>query len=286
MNEELERLFAEAAALLEPGGPGLDPVVAIDLQPGPRSESPRGPRRPPVAAAEATFPEAVSKPTMRPLVPILTVLDDGSLERGEEIRIRKEVFTIGRCEGDLVLPHDPALSSQHAEIRLTDHRGLPRWSLRDTGSTNHTFVRVGSGPLTPDTLVILGTGRYRLRPAAILPAAVACSRPEVTSRVAAEPRQPAACDALLEVSGSEPGRAFPLLSPQVAIGRDARRCQIQRDDPSLAGLHAECIREPDGSWRIVAAPSLNGVWMSTRSTRLTACCYFQCGEQRFKFVVP
>lgn len=92
--------------------------------------------------------------------------------------------------------------------------------------------------------------------------------------------------ALVEISGREPGRAFPLHAAQIAIGRDARRCQIVLDDPGLAGLHAELLQEPDGGWRIVAAPSMNGVWISTRSTRLTACCYFQCGEQRFKFVVP
>jgi hypothetical protein len=197
---------------------------------------------------------------MRPAVPVLTVLDDGSLETGQEIRIRQECFTIGRCTGDLVLPNDKALSAQHAELRLTEHRGLPRWILHDTGSTNHTFVQVNAVRLYPDTIVILGAKRYRLEQAAARTAPAAASRPEATCLVATDMTPASTCDTLVEVCGGDAGGCFPLL--------------------------AELLRESDGSWRIVASPSRNGVWASTRSTRLTSCCYFQCGEQRFRFVVP
>jgi hypothetical protein len=223
---------------------------------------------------------------MRPAVPVLTVLDDGSLETGQEIRIRQECFTIGRCTGDLVLPNDKALSAQHAELRLTEHRGLPRWILHDTGSTNHTFVQVNAVRLYPDTIVILGAKRYRLEQAAARTAPAAASRPEATCLVATDMTPASTCDTLVEVCGGDAGGCFPLLTARIAIGRNATRCPIHVDDPALAGLHAELLRESDGSWRIVASPSRNGVWASTRSTRLTSCCYFQCGEQRFRFVVP
>jgi len=285
-NEELEKLFEEAAAMVDPALPRSSPSAELPAagstpEPVQVIELPSG--RPPVMPP---FAEAPVKPLMRAAVPILTVLDDGSLDTGQEIRIRQDCFTIGRCTGDLVLPNDPALSGQHAELRLTEHRGLPRWSLHDTGSTNHTFVRVNAVRLYPDTVVILGTKRYRLQPSSSRLAPAVGPRSEATCLVAMErpPAQP--CDALVELCGGGSSRVFPLLFSRIAIGRDASRCPIHIDDPSLAGLHAEFLHESDGSWRIVASPSLNGVWISTRSTRLTACCYFQCGEQRFRFMIP
>ena len=287
-NEELEKLFEEAAAMVDPAparsGPPAGPMEAgRALEPVQLMELPSRPvGQPPLPS----FPEAPIKPLMRAAVPILTVLDDGSLETGQEIRIRQDCFTIGRSAGDLVLPNDPALSGQHAELRLTEHRGLPRWTLHDTGSTNHTFVRVNAFRLYPDTVVILGAKRYRLRKAVSQATQAAAPRPEATCLVAMDAAPAHPCDALVEICGGGAGRVFPLVSSRIAIGRDANRCALHVDDPSLAGIHAELLRESDGSWRIVASPSLNGVWISTRSTRLTACCYFQCGEQRFRFVVP
>lgn len=284
-DEELERLFEEAAALVDPAPP---PVPAVSpATPGPAPDRvqlvplPAGRLRPGPSSLEAPV-----KPVMRPAVPVLTVLDDGSLENGQEIRIRQECFTIGRCTGDLVLPNDPALSAHHAELRLTEHRGLPRWILHDIGSTNHTFVRVNAVRLYPDTVVILGAKRYRLEQAAARTAPAAASRPEATCLVATDMTPARPCDTLVEVCSGDTGGFFPLLSARIAIGRDATRCPIHVDDPALAGLHAELLKESDGSWRIVAGPSRNGVWASTHSTRLTSCCYFQCGEQRFRFVVP
>ena len=293
INEELEKLFEEAAALVDPRRPPPSPAAKPSASPSAIGSAPEPvqlielpPRLSGQPHSGGPFPEAQVKPTMRATVPILTVLDDGSLETGQEIRIRQNVFTIGRSTGDLVLPNDPVLSGQHAELRLTEHRGLPRWALHDTGSTNHTFVRVGSVRLYPDTVVILGAKRYRLEKSVAPPKQATAPRPEATCLLAKELRPTASCDALVEVCGTDPGRVFPLSSPHVAIGRDADRCQIHVDDPSLARFHAELFAEADGSWRIVASPSLNGVWISTRSTRLTSYCYFQCGEQRFRFVVP
>lgn len=282
--EELEKLFAEAAALVDPMPPPVPPASPANRGHAPERVQlvPLPSGRPPSAAASS---EAPVKPLMRPAVPVLTVLDDGSHETGQEIRIRQECFTIGRCAGDLVLPNDPALSAQHAELRLTVHRGLPRWVLHDTGSTNQTFVRVNGVRLYPDSVMILGMKRYRLQTSGSrLPQATG-PRPDATCLVAKDipPAHPGA--ELVEICGGT-GGVFPLVASRMAIGRDATRCPIRVDDPALAGLHAELLREADGSWRIVAAPSRNGVWVSTRSTRLTSCCYFQCGEQRFRFVVP
>jgi hypothetical protein len=111
------------------------------------------------------------RPTLRPAVPAPTVLDDGSLENGENIRLRGETFLIGRSEGDLVIPSDRTMSGKHAEIRRVDERDQPAWLLVDLDTANGTFVRVTSACLYSDAVVSLGTGRCRLaHPSVDLPA--------------------------------------------------------------------------------------------------------------------
>lgn len=283
--EELERLFEQGAALVDPARPPSareperqDHVRVLDLA---CLGQPAEPGNQPVA-------ESPVRPAARVAVPILTVLDDGSLDTGEEIRIRQEVFTIGRSDGDLVVPNDPTLSSRHAEIRLVAHRGLSAWLLRDEGSTNRTFVKVNVARLYPDSVIILGGRRYRLRKGCAATAAV-FQRPSVatgaTCRLAVD-WPPLVADALVELASGSAGATLELRGPRETIGRDAKRNSLAVDDPALAATHAELVAEPDGSWRIIARPTRNGVWVSTQATRLAACCYFQCGEQRFRFRLP
>lgn len=282
--EELELLFEQGAAIVE-----------ADRRPSSREPDRRDHVRVLELACRDKIPprenhpaaESPIRPVARAAVPVLTVLDDGSLDAGEEIRIRRQVFTIGRSEGDLVLPNDPTLSSRHAEIRLVAHRGLSAWMLHDQGSTNRTFVRVNTARLYPDSVVILGGRWYRLRKGT---AAVVFSRPtapaEATCPVAIDrPALPMA-DALVEITSSSPGTVLQLLGHRETLGREPLQTSLTVDDPGLAAVHAELVAEPDGSWRIIAKPTRNGVWVSTQSKRLTACCYFQCGEQRFRFVLP
>lgn len=54
------------------------------------------------------------RPVLRPPVPVLTVLDDGSQDEGEQYRLRGEVFAIGRTSGDARLPNDASISGRHA----------------------------------------------------------------------------------------------------------------------------------------------------------------------------
>ena len=69
------------------------------------------------------------RPTLRPPVPVLTVLDDGSRDYGEEFRIRTDSFSIGRTVGTLKLPNDPSISGAHAEIRRVPWKGGYQWHL-------------------------------------------------------------------------------------------------------------------------------------------------------------
>src|SRR5260370_41437856 len=53
------------------------------------------------------------RPTLRPPMALLCVLDDGE-DTGEILRIRAGSFVIGRVEGNLTISHDGGISSRHA----------------------------------------------------------------------------------------------------------------------------------------------------------------------------
>ena len=74
------------------------------------------------------------RPANRQPLAFLTVLDDGSREDGETIRIRDSRFVIGREKGDLSVPFDADMSSHHAELRCQKEKGRFRWFLIDRKS--------------------------------------------------------------------------------------------------------------------------------------------------------
>ena len=229
-------------------------------------------------ASEQTF-----RPVIRPAVPILTVIDDGSIDDGEQIRIRKDCFVIGRSSGDLTIPNDATMSSRHAEIRLTTSRGQREWTLHNLESVNGTFVRVGAAQLVYDTIVLLGSRRFRLEK----PAAVASELPgKDTLRIDQPADSVRDWPTLVEPSGKPNALRLPLRSPKVTIGRTGGGCDLQLDDPLVAPFHAELIADSSGGWKLIGKTTRNGVWVNTPATTLTAYCFFQCGEQRFKFVIP
>jgi len=229
-------------------------------------------------ASEETY-----RPVFRPAVPILTVIDDGSIDDGEQIRIRKDCFVIGRSSGDLTIPNDTTMSSRHAEIRLTTRRGQREWTLHNLESVNGTFVRVGAAALASDTIVLLGSRRFRLEKAA----AVASESPgNDTLRIDQPADSVRDWPTLVESSGKPNCLRFPLQTPQVTIGHKGGSCHIQLDDPLVAAFHAELIADSSGGWKLIGKTTQNGVWVNTPATTLTSYCFFQCGEQRFKFVIP
>jgi pSer/pThr/pTyr-binding forkhead associated (FHA) protein len=107
--------------------------------------------RSPAGQASSKAPEVTPfRPTLRPPICILTILDDGKSE-GEVVRIRSNRFIIGRTEGDLLLPHDEQISSRHIEITRQLVGGQQRWVVTDLQSTNGLFLRVSR--------TVLATGR-------------------------------------------------------------------------------------------------------------------------------
>ena len=223
------------------------------------------------------------RPVIRPAVPILTVIDDGSAEDGEQIRIRKDPFVIGRSSGDLTIPNDSTMSSRHAEIRLTTIRGQREWTLHNLESVNGTFVRVGNAALAYDTIIILGSRRFRLQKPAVQESDRTADDTLPIDKHSGDHQ----CAAILAESSGRPNALrFPLHSQRVTIGRRGSGCDIQLDDPLVATVHAELVADPTGTWKIIAQKSRNGIWVKTDATPLLSNCFFQCGEQRFKFMIP
>lgn len=264
----------------EPQGPSTDQILQWVAQwkagPGPQPQPHRG--------GFSAEDDQEFRPSLRPPVPVLTLLDDGAHESGEDIRLRTEVFAMGRTAGDLRLPHDPSVSSAHAEIRRTPWHGGYQWTLHDVGSLNGTFARCTRAILHDAAVVILGLRRFRVRNPL---------RPLVAAHAAGETNPlhnahiPAVVFATLEeLSGKPDPLQVPLRSDRVTLGRTGGGADVELDDPLLAYHHATLDRQRDGSWLITAEHTRNGVWVSTLAVTLTSQCHFRLGEQLFRFVIP
>ena len=224
------------------------------------------------------------RPILRPPVPVITALDDGSFERGEAVRMRGETFTIGRTSGDFVFPNDPAISGAHAEIRRVPWKRAYQWQLVDMGSVNGTFVRCAKAVLHAEAIVILGTRRFRLRNP-LLAHRNATSSP-ATRLLDTSALPHTVWPVLVEAAQRTPAIEVPLKADSMSIGRTGGGADIQLDDPLVADRHAQLERQRDGTWLIVAETTRNGVWVSTSTVALTAHCHFRCGEQLFRFEIP
>lgn len=224
------------------------------------------------------------RPSLRPPVPVLTVLDDGSLDQGEEARLRRERFSIGRTSGDVQLPNDASISGAHAEIRRTSWKGGFQWHLHDLDSANGTFVRCVRAVLHQNAILVLGARRFRLR------------NPLKPNSMPAAGHQTNLMDGMhlpetvwpvLAEASTKPGSVeFSLRSDRLVIGRAGGGADIELDDPLLANRHAELKRLRDGTWMISAETTRNGIWVSVSAVGLTPYCFFRCGEQRFRFMIP
>jgi hypothetical protein len=224
------------------------------------------------------------RPVLRPPVPVLTVLDDGSLEQGEDVRLRREQCSIGRTSGDVQLPNDTSVSGNHAEIRRTSWNGGFQWHLHDLNSVNGTFVRCVRAVLHQNAVLILGARRFRLRNP-LKPNSMPAAGHH-TNLLDGMHISGTVWPVLVEASAKPGAVEFPLRSERLVIGRAGGGADIELDDPLLANRHAELKRLRDGTWMISAETTRNGIWVSVSAVGLTPYCFFRCGEQRFRFVIP
>jgi pSer/pThr/pTyr-binding forkhead associated (FHA) protein len=217
---------------------------------------------------------------------VLTILDDGSRDAGETIRIRDSKFSIGREKGNLTLPFDSDLSGQHAELRCQKLQGQFRWYLIDRKSTNGTFVRGMRASLFRDTELILGSRRYLFH----LPTAshtlqetqgLQTQSYRAPQRTMLEQFVPH----LSEVGVSDDASvSFAIGGSEMILGGDSR-CELVIDhDPCISPKHARFFQDERERWMIEDQKSLNGVWIRVNKFAIDKPTEFQLGQQRFRFL--
>ena len=242
----------------------------------------------PATATGVDQDTAAYRPTLRPSMALLHVLDDGD-DSGEVLRIRPNSFVIGRVEGDLIIPHDGGISGRHAEISRRLENGEHCWYLKDLQSTNGTFVRASTIILSHEQEFLIGGRRFRYEVPTVpeQPAAAEAGR-NVTSKwesLAGPQAVSGLQPSVVEVSPGRTGQRVPLREQENWIGRDRNQCSIVVDDPMADRRHARIYRDEKNRWIIANARSRNGLWARIQEVNLGRGGFFQCGEQRFFFKV-
>jgi pSer/pThr/pTyr-binding forkhead associated (FHA) protein len=243
---------------------------------------------PPTATAATSEQDTTAyRPTLRPSMALLYVLDD-SEDSGEILRIRTNSFVIGRVDGNLVIPHDGGISGRHAEITRRPGHGEHCWYLKDLQSTNGTFVRASTVTLSHEQEFLIGSRRFRYelpatpqQHAAAEPEDNATRKWESLSGTLPSGLQPV----IVDVSPGRPGRRFALREQENWLGRDPSQSSIVVDDPTVDRRHARIYRDDKNRWVIANARSRNGLWARIQEVSLGRGGFFQCGEQRFFFKV-
>jgi pSer/pThr/pTyr-binding forkhead associated (FHA) protein len=229
--------------------------------------------KPPLAPdAEETAP--AFRPRQRPPMALLMIFDDGR-HSGQEVRIRGDVTTIGRTQGDLVIPHDERMSGRHAEIRRINEDGNWKWLLADLGSTNGTFVRVHKCSIRSGQELMIGHRRFRFEDVSNGPAAEPSDHKRTATWAA-----PVVTAALVELTSQNDGHRYPVSGADQWIGRSAD-CAVPLDDPMIADHHARLTRDERG-WRLESHEARDGIWLRIdKPVPVDRSCAFQLGEQRF-----
>jgi pSer/pThr/pTyr-binding forkhead associated (FHA) protein len=274
-----------------------DPGTVLDSFPVPTHQLPvarsvfKGPPvPPPKPAGPQTVEEVLYRSPYRYAAPRITICDDGSLEDGEVVHVRSDRIVIGRSKGDILIPHDVAMSASHAEIARVDVGGKHAWVVRDLDSSNGTLVRCRAVTLRPGMTLLIGSKRYRFEvpTSSVSPSSSASSNPKTSLVDDLAGGRADSLPALIETTptGDKTPSRHPFRSLQLAIGRPGFGNNIELDDLCVAKVHAIVTRDASGVWQVEAQPSLNGIWVKIDAVKLTDNCLFQCGEQRFKFVLP
>ena len=271
-----------------------DPGTILDSLPIPTHQLPvarsvfTGPPVPPLEPAPPqTVEEALYRSPYRYAAPRLTICDDGSLEDGEVVHVRSDRIVIGRSKGDILIPHDVAMSASHAEVARVDVGGKHAWVVRDLSSSNGTLVRCRAVTLRTGMTLLIGSKRYRFEvpTSSVSPSGDATTDQKTTLAVDLAGGRADSLPALVETTptADKTLTRHSFRSLRLAIGRPGFRNDIELDDLCVAKVHAIVTRDASGAWQLASQPSLNGIWVKIDAVKLTDNCLFQCGEQRFRF---
>jgi len=257
-----------------------DPPLATPVAKAAQSASPVVTAKPRRAAS--------FKPTRRPPICVLTVFDDGKTE-GEVIRIRGDRFTIGRAEGDFLIPHDDQISSKHIEITRQLVSGEHRWVVTDLQSTNGLFLRVSRTILKDRAEFLVGNGRYRFEQGGQQLADTVdhiASGPIPAGTVGSDQVAPAGSSAaLVELVAGGIGTRQILTKNEYWIGSDPGCAFCRSADSFVEPRHVRVFRAPDGIWHAQNNKTANGVWLKVPQVSVEESVLCQIGEQRLRLKV-
>ncbi|MFL5340210.1 MAG: FHA domain-containing protein, partial [Gemmataceae bacterium] len=249
------------------------------------------PAAPALPAAVATVPPLVKddalpfKPTQRPPIALLCILDDGSEDDGEWLRLRADQFVIGRTEGEIIIPHDGRISKRHASLTRQKAEEKYRWYLTDLQSSNGTYVQVADAPLKSGREFLVGGTRLRFdAPKVDLEGSTLNAPSGGATQGWQGPSLLAVLPSIVFLNADNTdGRAVPITGVEAWVGRD-RGCTIAvPDDPFLSAKHCRVFKDAGGQWHLKNNDSANGVWLRIDQPLpiKKGSCHFLLGEQRF-----
>jgi pSer/pThr/pTyr-binding forkhead associated (FHA) protein len=241
----------------------------------------------PATVKEAARQDAVAyRPTRRPPMALLCILDDGR-DDGEWIRIRADRIVIGRVDGEVRIPHDDMMSGRHAELFRERTGDRVRWHIRDLGSTNGTYARISTTLIRQGQEMLVGTRRFRFTTgaqAAALEEAAAEPAKGTRGWQAVAPTD--IIPSLVELTPQGEGQRIYLNKEEHYIGRDPAMCDILlSDDLMVSARHARLYRDDKGRWHVENLGSRNGVWLRIDKMAIDSTAQVQLGEQRFMIKV-
>jgi hypothetical protein len=241
------------------------------------------------------------RPIHRPPMARLKIYDDGSSEH-EIVRLRKDRTVIGRDRGDVRVPHDQGIESEHLSIARKMHEGYWKWELTDLGSKSGFWVRVRTIRLEDETEFLAGSHCFHFQQGAnrskrelqqlkerladgsipgetILPTAF--DSPAIAKRAVP---QGSGFDRLVywewhpQSEATKTG-SLHLIDGEYWIGRDSGLAVSLPNDRFLMGQHVQIMR--DSVWLAKTHGVRNGMWIRRNSILVEQSCAFQLGEQRF-----
>ena len=269
--------------------PAIDESIHRVLRPNPASQEATSRKTPASVPPQKPSSQQTSaspyRPTMRPPLALLTVLDDGERE-GEVVRVRSDCFVIGRTEGDFLIPHDQQISARHLEISRHRVGEKYRWVLTDLQSSNGLFIRVSRIVLSDKAEFLAGMGRFRFEaPSDNLPETMDNLPPE-TAQSSTRPLGIEAASllqpALIELVIGKVLSRLLLANPEYWIGSDPSCLICRRDDPFIEPRHVRLYCEVNGTWNAQNNKTANGLWFKVPQITVAKSCSFQIGEQRFR----
>lgn len=219
-------------------------------------------------------------PMHRATYPNLLVLDDGSDNAGELLRIRRGTFEIGRNEGDINFPAERLMSAQHCKIELREiEPNAWCWLLSDLDSRHGLFLRLDSFVAKPGMQFLCGGSKFSV-------GGPSSSLTTADLKLGYSPfvdKSSDSCELTIDCYSVAQESLAVKLKQSLVIGSGVRENGCSVKDPFVDYEHATMELISENKWQVTDRESLNGLWLRVKSVQLDDSHMFLAGEQRFVF---